>query len=60
VASVAPRRAAEHDVGDVPGYRWLSPAAGVLTIVIGIVRHTYPGPTLLALGVLFDDGYDND
>lgn len=33
--------------------RWLAAVAGVLSIVVGIAALVWPGPTLLAVGILF-------
>ena len=49
-ASVEPRVAPD----DGPGrYWWLPLVAGVLSLVVGVVALAYPGPTLLAVGIIF-------
>jgi uncharacterized membrane protein HdeD (DUF308 family) len=53
VATAAPRTAPGAGVEDVGRYWWLPLAAGVLTIIVGVVALLYPGPTLLAVGILF-------
>lgn len=34
-------------------YWWLGLTAGILSIIVGIVALVYPGPTLLAVGIIF-------
>ena len=34
-------------------YWWLALGAGILSIIVGIVALVYPGPTLLAIGIIF-------
>ena len=53
MATAAASTRGEPGVGDVGKYWWLPLAAGVLTILVGIVALAYPGPTLLAIGILF-------
>jgi uncharacterized membrane protein HdeD (DUF308 family) len=49
-ASAAPRVAPD----DRPGRFWWVPlAAGVLSVIVGMVALVYPGPTLLAVGIIF-------
>ena len=53
MATAAASARGEPGVGDVGKYWWLPLAAGILTILVGIVALAYPGPTLLAIGILF-------
>jgi uncharacterized membrane protein HdeD (DUF308 family) len=34
-------------------YWWLALAGGILSIIVGIIALVYPGPTLLAVGIIF-------
>lgn len=45
--------AAAADRETVGKYWWLALAAGVLTVIVGLVALVYPGPTLLAVGIIF-------
>jgi uncharacterized membrane protein HdeD (DUF308 family) len=37
-----------------PGHYWWIPlVAGVLSVIVGVVALAYPGPTLLAVGIIF-------
>ena len=53
MATAAASTTREPLIGDVGKYWWLPLAAGILTILVGIVALAYPGPTLLAIGILF-------
>jgi uncharacterized membrane protein HdeD (DUF308 family) len=53
MATAAAGTTREPRIGDVGKYWWLPLAAGILTILVGIVALAYPGPTLLAIGILF-------
>ena len=34
-------------------YSWIPLVAGVLSVIVGVVALAYPGPTLLAVGIIF-------
>ena len=39
---------------EAPGHYWWIPlVAGVLSVIVGVVALAYPGPTLLAVGIIF-------